>query len=73
MNKPLTFEDAVILARELMEYGGKEAARIRHEAPPTVREEIMLNGDMRLVAVWPDGEETNECVVRHLNESAFGV
>jgi len=43
--------------------GGKAAAKQLGIAPPTLREEKTLTG-IRLVVVWPDGEETNECVIQ---------
>jgi len=62
-----TFEDSVAFARELMLEGGKAAAKQLGIAPPTLREEKTLTG-IRLVVVWPDGEETNECVIQRTDD-----
>lgn len=61
-----TFEDSIVLAREIMMEGGKAAAKQLGIAPPTLREEKTLTG-LRLVVVWPDGAETNECVIDRID------
>lgn len=60
-----TFDDALKLARQIMAAACSDAAKQLHCEPPTVREECTLTG-VRLVVVWPDGEETNECRVDRL-------
>ena len=62
-----TFEDSVALAREIMTRAGNDAARILRTKPPKLREEKTLTG-VRIVTVWPDGAETNECVVQRIDD-----
>lgn len=60
---PKTLAEAVALAREVLTNASKESARLLREPPPEIRESNMPDGTVRLVVVWPDGEETNECIV----------
>lgn len=68
-----SFEDTVALAREIMTKAMNGAAKKLRTEPPTLREEKTMTG-IRLVVVWPDGAETNECVIQRTdNQSSFSV
>ncbi len=62
-----TFEDSVALAREMMSEAGHATARQLGIKPPTLREEKTMTG-VRIVVVWPDGTESNECTVDRLDD-----
>jgi hypothetical protein len=64
---PLTFEEAVTFARLFLLGAGVNVARTLGIPPPSVREEKTLKG-VRLILVWHDGEETNECTIQCIDD-----
>lgn len=59
----VTFEQMVEHARTIMRRAAQDAARILKEPVPELVETKLPHGGLRIVVRWPDGEETNECVV----------
>ena len=69
----VTFEQCLETAREIMTKAGNDAARMLGEAPPKLVETKLLDGSVRIVTEWPDGEQSNECVVQPIShQQAFG-
>lgn len=62
----VTFEQIVEQARAMMRAAARDAARILNEPEPILVETPLPHGGLRIVVRWPDGEETNECVVQPL-------
>lgn len=65
---PVTLEEYLQLARDIMIYAGNEAAKQLGQSPPHLVETKLLNGAIRIVAEWPDGEHSNECIVQPLSQ-----
>jgi len=62
-----TFEEAIALGRIILLAACANAGKILGTVPPIIREELTLTG-WRAVVVWPDGEETNECVIQRIDD-----
>ncbi len=66
------FEEAVQMAREILEQSSQQAARELRLPVPKIRREDNLTG-CRLVVVWFDGEETNDCQISRLDQTSLSA
>lgn len=69
----ITFEQCLVRARELMQKSGNMSADKLHIQRPHLKEYLLVDGSVKIAVVWPDGQESNWCVVKRRTEISHPV